>query len=142
LSEGARTWTVNGKPCGPEFPDLTEDERAEGARFLTFYPTSYITAHVDFLRVGTIRPLGPERTLLTIDWLFAPETLAGPGFDLANAVEFVAEVIDEDAMACEMNQRGLASDRYRAGTLMPQEFDIAHFHSWLRARLPFEDHST
>ena len=61
-----------------------------------------VTAHVDFLRVGTIRPLGPERTLLTIDWLFAPETLAGPGFDLANAVEFVAQVIDEDAMACEM----------------------------------------
>ena len=142
LSEGARTWTVNGKPCGPEFANLTEAERAEGARFLTFYPTSYITAHVDFLRVGTIRPLGPERTLLTIDWLFAPETLAGPGFDLANAVEFVAQVIDEDAMACEMNQRGLASDRYRAGTLMPQEFDIAHFHAWLRARLPFEGRST
>ncbi len=136
LSEGASTWTVNGKSSGPEFPDLTKAERAEGASFLTFYPTCYITAHVDFLRVGTLTPLGPERTLLTIDWLFPPETLAAPGFDLANAVDFVAQVIDEDAMACEMNQRGLASDRYRAGTLMPQEFDIAHFHTWLRARLP------
>ena len=136
LSGGARTWTVNGKPCGPEFPDLTEAERAEAASFLTTYPTCYISAHVDFLRVGSVRPLGPERTLLTIDWLYPPETLAAPDFDLANAVDFVARVIDEDAMACEMNQRGLASDRYSTGTLMPQEFDIAHFHSWLRERLP------
>lgn len=136
LSEGACTWTVNGKSCGPEFPDLTEAERTEGAGFLTFYPTCYITAHVDFLRVGTLKPLGPERTLLTIDWLVAPETLAASDFDLANLVDFVAEVVDEDAMACEMNQRGLASDRFRSGTLMPQEFDIAYFHAWLRARLP------
>jgi glycine betaine catabolism A len=136
LNDGACTWTVNGKSCGPEFPDLTEAERAEGAGFLTFYPTCYITAHVDFLRVGTLKPLGPERTLLAIDWLVAPETLAASDFDLANLVDFVAEVVDEDAMACEMNQRGLVSDRYRAGTLMPQEFDIAYFHAWLRARLP------
>ncbi|MCX7287258.1 MAG: aromatic ring-hydroxylating dioxygenase subunit alpha [Rhodobacterales bacterium] len=136
LNDGACTWTVNGKSCGPEFPDLTEAERAEGAGFLTFYPTCYITAHVDFLRVGTLKPLGRERTLLTIDWLVAPETLAASDFDLANLVDFVAEVVDEDAMACEMNQRGLVSDRYRAGTLMPQEFDIAYFHAWLRARLP------
>lgn len=74
--------------------------------------------------------------MLTIDWLFAPETLAAPGFDLADAVEFTAQVIDEDARACEMNQRGLASDRYRSGRLLPQEFGIAHFHDWLRARLP------
>lgn|GEM_PF-2472164 len=136
LATAACTWPVNGKSCGPEFPDLTEAERAEGAGFLTFYPTCYITAHVDFLRVGTLKPLGPERTLLTIDWLILPETLAASDFDLANLVDFVAEVIDEDAMAFEMNQRGLVSDRYRAGTLMPQEFDIAHFHAWLRARLP------
>ena len=136
LSEGARTWTVNGKPCGPEFPDLTEAERAESAGFLTFYPTCYISAQVDFLRVGTLKPLGPERTLLTVDWLVAPETLAAADFDLANLVDFAAEVVDEDAMACEMNQRGLVSDRFRAGTLMPQEFEIAYFHAWLRARLP------
>jgi hypothetical protein len=40
------------------------------------------------------------------------------------------------AAACEINQRGLASDRHRAGTLMAQEFEIAQFHAWLRACLP------
>jgi glycine betaine catabolism A len=138
LSEGARTWTVSGASCGPEFPDLTEDERLAGANFLTIYPTVYITAHVDSLRVGTLLPLGPEKMLLSVDWLFSPETLAAPGFDLSDAVDFSAQVIDEDAAACEINQRGLASDRHRAGTLMPQEFEIARFHAWLRARLPAE----
>lgn len=136
LSEGTSTWTVNGKPCGPEFANLSKAEREAGATFLTFYPTCYLSAHVDFLRLGTIKPLGPERTLMTIDWLFPAETLAAADFDLANAVEFLAQVIDEDVAACEMNQRGLVSDRYHAGTLMPQEFEIAHFHNWLRARLP------
>ena len=51
-------------------------------------------------------------------------------------MDVAAEVVDEDARACEMNQRGLVSDRFRAGTLMPQEFEIAYFHAWLRARLP------
>ncbi|MCC5972768.1 MAG: aromatic ring-hydroxylating dioxygenase subunit alpha [Rubellimicrobium sp.] len=136
LADGARSWTVNGLACGPEFPDLTEEERLAGANFLTMYPTMYITAHVDSLRVGRIEPLGPDRMRLTIDWLFAPETLAQPDFDLANAVEFTAQVIEEDVWACEVNQRGLTSDRFKAGTLMPQEFEIAHFHDWIRARVP------
>jgi glycine betaine catabolism A len=138
LSAGARSWTVSGAPCGPEFADLTEDERATGMNFLTFLPTMFIVAHVDYVRTVSVLPDGPEATRLSVDWLFAPETLAAPGFDISEAVDFPAQVLTEDAAACEMNQRGLASDRYRAGTLMPQEFEIARFHAWLRARLPAE----
>jgi Rieske 2Fe-2S family protein len=136
LREGARSWTVSGRTCGPEFPDLTEAERSAGMHFATLMPTMYLTAHVDYARAVTVTPEAPERMRLDVLWLFAPETLSAPGFDLSEAINFAARVLDEDAAACEMNQRGLRSDRFTHGRLMPQEFDIAHFHAWLRARLP------
>jgi Rieske 2Fe-2S family protein len=106
LREGARTWTVSGRPCGPEFPDLSDEERATGMHFVTFWPTMFVCAHVDYARVITVVPDGPERTRLCAEWLFPRTTLDAPGFDLGDVVEFAGTVLREDGEACEMNQRG------------------------------------
>ena len=135
LKEGARTWTMSGAPCGPEFPDLTPEQRANGFNFVTLYPTMFVVAHVDYVRAVTVAPLGPERTRLTSEWLFSEETLAQPGFDAADVARFATLVLDQDGAACEMNQRGLRSARYERGRLMPQEFDILKFHDWVRAQM-------
>ncbi|MCV2867722.1 aromatic ring-hydroxylating dioxygenase subunit alpha [Defluviimonas sp. WL0002] len=135
LREGAVTWTATGKPCGPEFPDLTPEERASGYIFVTVYPTMFIVAHVDHVRAVTLAPIGPEETRLTAQWLFPAETLAQPGFDPAEVASFATIVMNQDAEVAEMNQRGLKSDRFKKGRLMPQEFDIHRFHHWVRARM-------
>ncbi len=135
LKEGARTWSMDGKPCGPEFANLTAQERASGHTFVTLYPTMFIVAHVDYARAVSLTPLGPEQTRLTAEWLFLPETLAQPGFDLARVTDFATTVLLQDGAACEMNQRGLRSSRHRHGRLMPQEFDIHRFHHWVQSRL-------
>jgi Rieske 2Fe-2S family protein len=135
LKDGAQTWTMNGQPCGPEFPGLTDQERASGHTFVTLYPSMFIVAHVDYARVVSLTPLGPEQTRLTAEWLFPAETLAQPGFDLAAVTDFATTVLLQDAAACEMNQRGLRSQRYRSGRLMPQEFDIHRFHTWVLDRI-------
>lgn len=132
LRPGARSWTMNGAPCGPEFPNLSEAERQAGYLFVTLMPTMFIVAHVDYVRAVSLKPLGPERTELRAEWLFLPATLSAPGFDLANVVDFTTLVMTQDAGACEMNQRGLKSSRYASGRLMPQEFDIHRFHQWIR----------
>lgn len=135
LKAGARSWTLNGLACGPDFPGLTQEERAAGHTFVTIYPSCFVVAHVDYVRVVTLTALAPERTALSAEWLFLPETLAAPGFDLANVTDFAGKVLQQDGAACEMNQRGLHSSRYRAGRLMPQEFDIRHFHQWVLAQM-------
>lgn len=135
LADGARTWTVSGAPCGPEFPDLTEAERTAGHTFVTVYPAMFLVAHVDFVRTVRLTPLGPETTRLTAEWLFAPEAMTAPGFDLSQAVDFAARVLAEDGAACEMNQRGLREGGITAARLMPQEFDIKAFHDWVRERM-------
>lgn len=135
LKPGAMTWTPDGQPCGPEFPGLTAEERAAGFTFVTLYPTLYVVAHVDYVRAVRLEALSPTTTRLTAEWLFAPETLSQPGFDAVHVASFAQTVLDQDAAAAEMNQRGLASPAFTRGTLMPQEFDLHRFHHWVMARL-------
>ena len=135
LKQGARSWTMNGKPCGPEFPNLDAAQRLAGHTFVTLWPTMYIVAHVDYLRVVSLKPIAPERTELRAEWLFPRETLAAPGFDLGNVTRFVTTVIEQDGAASEINQRGLKSRAFKAGRLMPQEFDVYRFQQWVRGQL-------
>jgi len=134
LKPGARTWSMNGQLCGPEFAGLSNAQRAAGQTFVTLLPTMFIVAHLDYVRVVSLKPLGPEQTELKAEWLFAADTLARPDFDLANTVDFATIVMLQDGAACEMNQRGLKSSRHSQGRLMPQEFDVHRFHNWVRAQ--------
>lgn len=138
LKDGARSWTMNGKSCGPEFPDLTDAEREAGQTFVTLLPGMFVVAHVDYVRAVSLRPLGPELTELRAEWLFPPETLSAPGFDLGNVVNFAGIVMSQDGAACEMNQRGLKSEKFEHGTLMPQEFEVHRFQEWVRGELAAE----
>jgi Rieske 2Fe-2S family protein len=135
LRQGAQTWSMSGRPCPPGFPALTGAERQAGHTFLTALPGCFIVAHVDYVRVVSMRPLGPELTELTAEWLFLPETLADPAFDLHDIVEFASTVMAEDADACEINQRGLKAAGFGHGTLMPEEYELKRLHDWVRGRL-------
>jgi glycine betaine catabolism A len=137
-ADGAETWTVSGRPCGPPFEGLTAEERAAGHIFVTLYPAMFVVAHIDHVRAVMLTPVSTERTQLTALWLFPPATLARPGFDLGDVIGFASTVIAEDSAVCEMNQRGLRSPAYTSGRLMPQEFDIARFHRWVTDRLGAE----
>lgn len=132
LKPGASTWTMSGKPCGPEFPNLSAAERLRGHTFVTLWPTMYVVAHVDYVRAVTMRPLGPERMEIKAQWLFQPSTLAHPGFDLEDVTGFATIVMKQDADASEMNQRGLRSKAFAHGRLMPQEFDVYNFQQWVK----------
>lgn len=131
LRDGAKSWTPSGEPCGPVFPGLSEAERLAGYSFVTFWPTAYVVAHVDYVRSVRIEPLAPERTRLVAEWHFKPETLAQPGFDAAVIAGFAMMVIEQDGAAAEMNQRGMRSPAFRAARLMPEEYEIHRFHQWL-----------
>ena len=94
-----------------------------------------MVAHVDYVRAVRLEPIGPEQTRLTAEWYFAPETLAQPGFDAAKVAAFATIVLDQDGAAAELNQRGLRSPAFTRATLMPEEYEIARFHAWVRAHL-------
>jgi Rieske 2Fe-2S family protein len=135
LREGAVSWTLDGQPCGPIFPGLTEEDRKVGFSYASLWPSVYVVAHVDYARSVRIVPLGPERTKLVAEWYFLPETLAQPGFDAAKVAAFAKIVMEQDGAAAEMNQRGMRSPAFKAARLMPEEYDIHLFQKWVLAEM-------
>jgi len=135
LRAGAQSWTMDGAPVGVPFPKLSAADRKAGHLYLTSLPSVFIVAHVDYVRVVRLLPLGPERTDMSIEFLFLPETVADTGRDISGAVEFTNIVMSEDAAVCELNQRGLHALAHRAGVLMPEEYAIRQFQEWVRAEL-------
>lgn len=135
MKEGATTWTMDGKPCGPIFSTLTPADIKVGYSYASLWPSTYIVAHIDYVRSVRIVPLGPERTRLVAEWYFAPETLQQPGFDPADVAAFAKIVMEQDGDAAEMNQRGMRSPAFTAARLMPEEYDIYRFERWVRAEM-------
>lgn len=135
LRAGAVSWSLDGAATGTIFPGLSDEDRALGQVYMTGRPSCFFAAHVDYVRTVRIHPLGPERTELRIEYLFAPEALAAPNFNLRNVVEFTDLVMSEDAHICEVNQQGLRSLRHDAGVLMPEEYMVYSLHEWVRASL-------
>ncbi len=131
LKPGAATWTMTGAPCGPVFPGLTAQEQAAGHTFVTLWPSTYVVAHLDYVRCVRLEPLTPMTTRLVAEWYFPAETLAQPGFDAGQVAAFAKLVMEQDSAASEMNQRGIASPGYQTGRLMPEEYEIHRFHQWL-----------
>jgi len=135
LAPGTTTWTLDGTTRLPSFPGLSEEERQAGMTFLTLLPSMFIVAHVDYVRTVRVRPLGPEQTELTIDWLLLPDAASRPEFDLERLVALGRLVVTQDGRVCEINQRGLRCRPHEAGTLVAQEHGVYELHQWVRERL-------
>ena len=138
LRSGARSWTVDGAPCGPEFPGLTDAQRQAGYSFVTLWPSAYVVAHADHVRSVRILPSGTETTRLVAEWHVPAETMAQPEFDAARLASFARTVLEQDGAAAEMNHRGMRSPAFTAARLMPEEYEIYRFHQWVKAAMEHE----
>jgi Rieske 2Fe-2S family protein len=134
LRAGAETWSMDGQ-AQEVLPGLTEAERRPGQRFGTVLPSAFIVAHLDYVRIVRILPLGPETMELSAEWLFHPEMLARPDFDKARITDFATLVMNQDGAACELNQRGLKSAAFEHGVLMQEEYEVFLFQDWVREQL-------
>jgi Rieske 2Fe-2S family protein len=135
LRSGAATWSLDGKTTGVPFPSLSDADRKAGYVYMTGLPSVFLVGHVDYVRVVRLLPLGPELTEMRVEYLFSPQTLADPQFDLRNVVDFTNRVMTEDAQVCELNQLGLRARPHIRGVVMPEEYVVRQFHEWIRAEL-------
>ena len=135
LREGAETWSRDGTLQARAFPGLTECERTAHQTSLVSLPSTFLSAHADHIRIVRLRPLGPQQTELQAEWLVGADALADPNFDIMNLADFPILVMEQDATACELNQRGLHALPHKSGVLMPEEYYLHKFHDWVRAGL-------
>ncbi len=135
VGAGAKTWTLSGQSSLPVIEGLTQAEIDLGVVFTSITGSMYVVGHPDYVRSVRIVPTGPESIDLVVDWLL-PKSHGDVAVEVVESiVELVRLVIQQDGEVCEVNQRGLHSIRHEAGVLVPQEFELWHFHEWLREKL-------
>jgi len=136
LREGAETFSTDGSAQGyVDRSRYTKDELERGATFALALPGVYIACHPDHARVTRVLPTGPESIEVQVEWMFQPEALADPDYDITNITEFLKQVLTEDGEISELNQAGMHSAPMKQGVLMPEEYDVKNYRDWLMAAL-------
>ncbi len=135
LREGGETWSNDGSAQGHVIAALNDEDLARGQSYMTAVPNVYMVGYADHFRIVRVMPLGVEKTELLVSWYFMPETLNAPDYEISNVTDFAKLVIDQDAAACELNQKGLHAARLEQGVLMPEEWVLKLFHDWVRKHL-------
>ncbi len=136
LREGAETFSRDGSAQGyVDRSRYTKEELERGATFALALPGVYIACHPDHARVTRVLPTGPESIELQVEWMFQPEALADPDYDITNITEFLKQVLTEDGEISELNQAGMHSAPMKQGVLMPEEYDVKNYRDWLMAAL-------
>jgi glycine betaine catabolism A len=128
---GAATLTMDGSARIPPFRGLTADERTNLYQSQIFRPNLFLNVHPDYVNSHQMLPTGPESVRMIYDWLFEPESLTRPEFDLAHYVALWDLTNRQDARNCEWQQEGLHARPLAHGNFVPQELGCHQFNQWV-----------
>jgi Rieske 2Fe-2S family protein len=128
LVDGAETMAVDGGHRGgrPAMAGITAlDERR--IYYYLLWPTTFLSIHPDYLLVHRLEPAGAGHTRIVCQWLFEPDTIAAPGFDPSDAIEFWDLTNRQDWHVCELQQQGTRSRSWVSGRYSNQEPSVHAF---------------
>jgi len=86
-----------------------------------------LSLHPDYAMAHHVQPLASNRTRVTCTWLFDPDTIAAPGFDPSDAVDFWDLTNRQDWRINELTQLGTESRAYVPGPYANGEGLLAAF---------------
>ncbi len=127
LKDHALTMSNDGVSHADRFRRLDEDS-ARKVLYVHVLPNLLVSAHPDYVMTHRLTPVGPDRTDIECDWLFAPESLDRADFDPSYAVDFWDVTNREDWHACEGVQRATANRGFLPGPLSPWESTVYQLH--------------
>jgi Rieske 2Fe-2S family protein len=135
LREGLTSFTPSGRSRLPSLPGL--DPADLGTFYgVTLLPNLIVNYHSDTVSTFLLQPAGPDQTVVTCHYLFAPESVAAPDFDPSEVVEFRHQLALQDWAVCENAQRGSRSRGYLQGGVLPYADRFLHtFHKEYHAML-------
>jgi Rieske 2Fe-2S family protein len=132
--DGAWTFTPSGTSDRAPFPGLDDRERVRHKGEL-FYPNLMLSLSADHVAAFTLWPVGPDRTRITCDLLFAPDEAAKISFDASDAAGLWDLVNRQDWAVCASVQRGMSSRAYTQGWFAPMEDASLDIRRWLLPRM-------
>ena len=113
--------TMTGRACGRLVSgDLPEADRKR-AFYYSIMPNMLLSLHSDYVNYYMLRPVAVDRTEVYSEWLFHPDTLADPGNNIRDAIEFWDLTNRQDWDIVGQSQLGISSRRYAPGPYSPRE---------------------
>jgi Rieske 2Fe-2S family protein len=120
MIEGATSFTQTGVSSLPKFPDLMPDDYS--MYYGTYeFPNLMLNLHPDCVMYYIGFPKGPGHTTVVSEYLFRPETIAGPEFHPEPVVEFWDLISKQDWDVCARAQTGVGSRSYVTGVYPRQD---------------------
>lgn len=121
----------------PTIESLRGLREAGGTRAPLIYPSTYLACTIDCAWYLELHPLGPTRTLLIHGALFPRDRLARPDFeDIAkNYYKRWDITLEEDIVASERQQKGLASPFALPGRFSHREPLVHAIDNWILDRV-------
>ena len=120
LRAGVATLSMDGTCPRAFLPGLSEED-VRRVYYYAIFPNLLLSLHPDYMLVHTLWPIAPDRTINICEWHFHPETLAGPGGRISDAVEFWDITNRQDWHVCELSQAGISSRAYTPGPYSNRE---------------------
>ncbi|MGB8862332.1 MAG: aromatic ring-hydroxylating dioxygenase subunit alpha [Ilumatobacteraceae bacterium] len=109
----------------PLLPGITGTD-AESYFGGTIFPNGFIDVTGTCAILSTLFPKGPHLTTMTMEFMFAPDTIA-EGFDPTPVVEFNELVAAQDNLVCERVHQGVSSRAFDHGVLTPKDALVIEF---------------
>ena len=135
LNEGAETMgTGHGHAGDRPAIDGLDAKEINSVYYFALFPNALVSLHPDYVMLHTLWPRAVDRTEVTCEWFFEPETMSRPDFDPSDAVDFWDTVNRQDWRVCELTQRGVRTKGYTAGRYSADEGDVHAFDSLVAER--------
>ena len=113
--------TMTGRACGRLVSgDIPEADRRR-AFYYSIMPNMLLSLHSDYVNYYMLRPVAVNRTEVYSEWLFHPDTLADPGNNIRDAIDFWDLTNRQDWDIVGQSQLGISSRRYAPGPYSPRE---------------------
>ncbi len=126
LRHDGASLTTTGKTSRLPLRGLGDKDRKR-SYYYTVFPSMLLSLQPDYAMVHDVRPVAVDRTRIVCSWLFDPATIAAPGFDASDAVDFWDVTNRQDWRVSELTQAGVASRAYEPGPYANEEGLLAAF---------------
>jgi len=124
----------------PPFPAIAglSEEARRGTYFSMIFPCTQFAVAQDSAWWLAVRPLAPDRSILSVGGCFPRSTTVRADFSAKAALYYDRwrRVAEEDVAMLETQQRGLGSLLHKPGPLSRREATVHRIHEWILSQVP------